>query len=186
MRKYQVGFTIIELMVTLVVLAIVIAIAVPSFTGIIQRNTSVAIGEEFVTALNFARVEALKRRSSVSLCPSNDDGTACGNNWSDGWIAFVDGATETADSVTVSEVLRVWNDMNRNAEINVSRDNAAVNFIRFAGMGILAKVNGSTNPISATAKQANCSGEAARTITIGISGMVNSKTALCAEAEDEQ
>lgn len=184
MRRYQSGFTIIELMVTLAVLAIVMAIAIPSFTGQIQRNSSLAIGEDFVTALNFARNEAIKRKVPISICPSNDDGTQCGTSWSAGWMVFVDGApSEAESSATVSEVLRLWSDINPRAEITVSRGGASADFIRFAGMGVLARIGGAMDSVNITAQLANCSGEASREINIGPSGMVNSRPVQCGSSQ---
>jgi type IV fimbrial biogenesis protein FimT len=186
MRKYQVGFTIIELMVTLVVLAVLIAMVAPAFNSLIQRNTSTALGEEFVTALNFARSEAIKRRAPVSICASNDAGTSCGDDWSNGWIVFIDEAAETATdyTFTAAKALRFWNDINRNAEITVKRNAVAINFVRFAGMGVLARNNSA--PIVASLQYADCTGDAARTVSIGLSGMVNSRSDLCVEASNEE
>lgn len=185
MRRFQIGFTIIELMVTLIVLAIVMAIVVPNFTGLINRNASLAIGEEMITAFNFARTEAIKLRQPVSICPSDDDATGCGDDWSNGWIVYTDGATETADSTTVSSVLRVWNDISSSAELAVSRGANAVDFVRFTGMGMLARVGGSTDSVSVTAQQKNCSGEAARNITIGLAGIISSKGTQCSEPDND-
>lgn len=188
MRKYQVGFTIIELMVTLVVLAVLIAMVAPAFNSLIQRNTSAALGEEFVTALNFARSEAIKRRAPVSICASNDAGTSCGNDWSKGWIVFIDDAAETATgyTFTAAKALRFWNDINRNAEITVKRNAAEINFVRFAGMGVLARNNPTPAEIVASVQYADCTGDAARTVSIGLSGMVNSRSAVCVEASNEE
>jgi len=75
------GFTLIELMITIAVLAVVLAIAVPSFQGMINRNRLVASGNEVVAALQLARMEAVRRNSRVELCPSTN-GTACsGSDW---------------------------------------------------------------------------------------------------------
>src|SRR5690606_42155017 len=117
MRRFQIGFTIIELMVTLIVMAIIMAIVVPNFTGLINRNASLAIGEEMITAFNFARTEAIKLRQPVSICPCDDDATGCGEDWSNGWIVYTDGARESADPTTVSGVLCVWIEINSSAEL---------------------------------------------------------------------
>jgi len=44
--------------------------------------------QEFYGVISFARSEAIKRGSFVSICKSAD-GSQCGGNWSDGWIVFV-------------------------------------------------------------------------------------------------
>src|SRR5690606_41924737 len=112
MRGYKKGFTIIELMVTLAVLAIVLGIAIPSFNTQIQRNGSLGLGEEFVSALNFARTEAIKRRAPVSICASNAAVSACdGTDRSNGWIVFVDEEPEGRANIDVGTELRKWNEI---------------------------------------------------------------------------
>jgi type IV fimbrial biogenesis protein FimT len=60
-----------------------------------------------LTALNFARSEAVKRGAIVSLCPSADQASCGGTDWSGGWIAFVNpNGDATVDAGEV--ILRVW------------------------------------------------------------------------------
>ncbi|MDT8410194.1 MAG: GspH/FimT family pseudopilin [Wenzhouxiangellaceae bacterium] len=100
MRK-QLGFTIMELMIAIVVLAILTTLAVPSFRTFVQNNRLAAQANEMVATFQLARSEALKRGYNVQVCSSNN-GATCGGGWKDGWIAIADpgGANE--------ELLRVW------------------------------------------------------------------------------
>ena len=115
--KNEKGFTLVELMVTLTVAVILLALAVPAFNDFVQANRISAQANELVTAINLARDEALKRRQTVSICNSND-GATCSGTWVDGWIVFsnLDGDT-TIDTGTAGipddEVLRVWDAMPR-------------------------------------------------------------------------
>lgn len=81
------GFTLIELMVTLAVAAILLTIGVPSFRDLMIKSRLSGQVQEFYGTLNFARSEAIKRGNYVSICKSSD-GSQCGGNWSDGWIVF--------------------------------------------------------------------------------------------------
>jgi type IV fimbrial biogenesis protein FimT len=74
------AFTLIELMVTIAVASVLLAIAVPSFNQLIVANRLTAQANEVVAALNFARSEAIKRNTRVSFCrvePANPD--VCAN-----------------------------------------------------------------------------------------------------------
>jgi type IV fimbrial biogenesis protein FimT len=86
------GFTLIELMVTISVLSILLAIAVPNFTTFIRNNRLATQTNAVIGALNYARAEASTRGQSVSVCAANQARNACdnANNWMNGWIIFTD------------------------------------------------------------------------------------------------
>ena len=101
------GFTLIELMATLLIAAIIVTFAVPGFRSMVERNRVAAAVNQLVGGVAFARSAAVTRATPVTLCPSTT-GTSCNKTvpWQDGWIAFTDGGT--AGKVDGSdEILRV-------------------------------------------------------------------------------
>ena len=97
------GFTLIEMMVTVAILAILIAAVTPSFRGLLRDNQAATQANALVTSLMLARSEAIKRNAPVVMCRSNT-GTSCvGSNWADGWIVFADannnGAVNTGETI---------------------------------------------------------------------------------------
>lgn len=79
------GFTLVELMVTIAVAAVLLMIAVPSYRNIINANRLSTAANEMVGALNVARMEAIKRNGSVQFCSNASAnntgdtlGSACG------------------------------------------------------------------------------------------------------------
>jgi len=78
------GFTIIELMTTIVILAILVAIAVPSFNDLILSTRIKGAASDIYGALTLARSEAIKRNSNVTIGPLTVSGL-----WSDGWQVLV-------------------------------------------------------------------------------------------------
>lgn len=102
------GFTLIELIVALAVLAVLTALAVPSFRETMQNNRLVTRSNDIVTALNLARSEAIKRGEVVNV-------SANGANWNSGILvrtasgtdirvfpAFTGNITVTAALTTIS------------------------------------------------------------------------------------
>ncbi len=91
MHKKNSGFTLIELLVTIAVGAIVLAIGVPSFQNLIQTNQLATQTNKFISSLNYARSEAVKRKQNVIICPSSAlDSCNAGNAFENGWLVYVD------------------------------------------------------------------------------------------------
>jgi type IV fimbrial biogenesis protein FimT len=86
--KKQSGLTLVELMITLVVIGILLAAAAPSFTSHIKDNRRTTFINELVSSLNLARSEAAKSNRMVAICPSSDGLACAGNNYDAGWIVF--------------------------------------------------------------------------------------------------
>ncbi|WP_232207664.1 GspH/FimT family pseudopilin [Pseudoxanthomonas sp. J35] len=72
-----------ELIITIAVLAILLTLAVPSFTSVINSNRLTAQANELVADLQFARSEAVRRNQRVTVCPSVDSAACSGAaDWS--------------------------------------------------------------------------------------------------------
>jgi len=90
-KHMQTGFTLIELMITLAIASILISMAVPSFTHSIQNNKVLAETNMLLSAIAYARSEAIKRGNKVTICASKSFSatTPCdSNDWSDGWVIY--------------------------------------------------------------------------------------------------
>ncbi len=72
------GFTLIEMMVTLAVLAILVTVAIPNYQAFVLNSRMTAQANDFLASLQLARSEAIKRNASVTM-------SAKGDGWEDGW-----------------------------------------------------------------------------------------------------
>lgn len=99
------GFTLLELLITMAMIAIVASLAAPSFDSSISRNNVQSMRDSLFNAMQYARSEALKRKMPVGVCASADQST-CANdtNWHLGWIVFVDQNGNGTQDGTVDEV----------------------------------------------------------------------------------
>ena len=87
------GFTLIEVLTIMLVVAILASIGLPSMNRMLENNRLSANTNRLVSSLYAARSEAVKRNTSAVICTRNIAGNACGGagtTWNDGWIVFVD------------------------------------------------------------------------------------------------
>jgi len=88
MKRRQRGLTLIELMVTLAVAIVVLAIGIPAFNSMSARDMSAATVNSLVTALQQARMEAISRGSGISVQAESGD-------WAKGWFTCCDAGGQT-------------------------------------------------------------------------------------------
>lgn len=88
-REAVLGFTLVELMIVLVIVAVIMAVAAPGFSTLIERTRLKSFANEVVSSVYLARSEAIKRNAEVRMCASNN-GEDCnaGGEWHKGWIVI--------------------------------------------------------------------------------------------------
>lgn len=102
-RKGNGGLTLIELIITVAVLAVAAAIAYPSFSGVIHSNRLAGATNSMLAALNLARSEAVRSNRGAGICPTVDRTKCEGTDWNNGTLVFLDhdgdGGWSDGDSV---------------------------------------------------------------------------------------
>lgn len=89
MRSWSNGFTLIEMMIVLVILAVVLGFAVPAFQQVRLATRLTSYANDLVGSLYLARGEAIKRNNQVRLCATSDGATcATSGGWQQGWIVL--------------------------------------------------------------------------------------------------
>lgn len=93
----QRGFSLLELMVVLAIIAIIVAVAIPDYQASMAANREKSASNNLLGAMQFARSEAITRRTGVTVCASSD-GSSCGADWSAG------GIVRTTDGVVLRTI----------------------------------------------------------------------------------
>lgn len=105
MKRISNGFTLLELLIVMVIAAIIMSMAIPSFTSLIARNKTTNYRDLLFHDVSLARNSALSGAASVSICSADTAGTGCSNStdWLNGWLVFsdmnADGVIDTGDDV---------------------------------------------------------------------------------------
>ena len=88
--KRSQGFTIIELMMAIMIMAILAFVAAPAMRDMIQRNKVEVTATSIMRSIVAARSEAISRNQPVVMCSSTDGATCSTGGWDDGWISYAD------------------------------------------------------------------------------------------------
>jgi type IV fimbrial biogenesis protein FimT len=168
MKRRARGFSLLELMIALTMLAILVGLAAPSYRAFTRNNTVTAAHNDLVTSLTLARSEALRRNRTVSVCASAD-GASCGDatNWNTGWIAFTDrDAAGTIDGT--DEVLQVWQ-----PQVDDLLFAADAGFLQYAptGMGVAT--------LTVDISWSGCTGKRMRRVSVLVTGAVTGESRNC-------
>lgn len=139
-KTSQSGFTLVELITTMAIVAVLLTIGIPSIQTMMRNNRVAVHANEFISALNFARSEAVKLGgdSLVILCPGTSSGCS-GSDWGNGWIVFVD-TDKSGNWSSDDMILRVYDALGGND--NLVADSNIGSYIAFAADGSARRAGG--------------------------------------------
>jgi type IV fimbrial biogenesis protein FimT len=110
MKNRSAGFTLFELMIGIGIMGILLAMAVPSFQEYGRNTRVLAFNNDLITAFNYARNEAIRQGTPVTVCASSNF-TGCAGSvagFQTGWIVFTD-AVGAVGTVNVGDtILQMW------------------------------------------------------------------------------
>lgn len=139
----QRGFTLVELIVAIAILAILLGVAVPSFRGAIAANRVTSSTNELVGAMALARSEAIRRGSRISVCKSANGATcAAAGGWEQGWIVFVDTNRPGGDAAVNNGDVILTRTGVQPAGLSMLGAAAVANYVSFAADGSVRTMAG--------------------------------------------
>lgn len=161
------GFTLLELLVTLAIAAIITTVGIPSFSGLIRDSRMTAITNDFMTAFNYARSEAAVQNKDVRLLSTS--GSA--GDWASGWEVRVD-ANDDGDFTDSGELLRSHEAITNGYSLNVSSGITLGTQITYESTGLMKGVIGGTFFICE-----NSDASSARSVVINSVGRARTESA---------
>ncbi len=135
-RANHLGFTIYELLITMLIIGIILTIGVPSFTSFTQNSRISGTANDLHSSFQLARSEAARSKSNITICASAnsmDAGANCGGTFDDGWIIFIDLNGDIDRSGDGENVLRAHPAPSDRLAITT---NAGANYFSFAPSGL--------------------------------------------------
>jgi len=177
----ETGFTLVELMITLVVVGILLAAALPQLETFTKNNRLASQTNDLVAAIQLARTEAVKRGVNTVVCASTDQASCSGNNadWVSGWLVFSDfDLDDTVDAGADATLCEPTEDCVMRTVTGLSYDStvaASAATLRFLPTGLAS--NGGNVTIDLVAH--DCERDQVRRVTITTQGHTIVTTRNC-------
>jgi len=154
---------------TVAVLAILVALATPSFQQFTRNNRVTAVNNDLITALNMTRSEAARRSVPVTVCASVDGATcATAADWASGWIVFQN-AGAAGVVAQQSDIVQKWGSA-PGGMVRFATDSA---YIQYQPTG--------TTDVAATidVSYQGCQGMHMRHVQVSLVGMISTQLQQC-------
>lgn len=163
------GFTLIELMVTIALVAVMMTLAAPSFVQYQRNSELTSLTNTLLAAINAARSEAMKTGKSAFVQP-------LGTGWKSGWVVYVDRQKQATPNTTITVQQQEAVKPHFSITGNSTADDATTGstpYIRFDSSGYSVKTDGSPAALTLTIQRSDTSSVAEiRRIVVARTGRV--------------
>lgn len=172
-RPPPAGLTLVEVLVAVAIAMVLLVVAAP-YMASMYRNVGLSTqAHEFLSTLNYARSEAVKRHQRVTVCKSAN-GLECTtqDDWEQGWIVFVD-ADNAAQVADTGDILRVRGALGE--EVSLSGNQPVRNYVSYVANGATQYVSGAFQAGTLTL----CQNERGVKFILARAGRVRTESATC-------
>ncbi|MCG8370160.1 MAG: GspH/FimT family pseudopilin [Proteobacteria bacterium] len=132
-KRTQAGFTLYELLITVLVVGVVLALSVPNLQAFTQNSRITGAANDLHSALHLARSESSRAKTNITVCASAD-GNNCGGAWEQGFIVFADMEPDLNRAGADETILRVHGALDDSLTLAVA-DDATYFTYSSAGLG---------------------------------------------------
>jgi type IV fimbrial biogenesis protein FimT len=172
------GFTLVELMITISVAAILVAVGVPSFRYVTTSNRVSSEINGLLGDMQFARAEAIREGQTVTVCASANGATCSGStNWKTGWLVFSDtGVIGTLDGT--DPLLKMQRTFSGQDTLQTNHNISAVTFSREGFAQALP------SPVTFTLHDSTANAQYTRCLSLTIVGALSTQVGGARTAEN--
>lgn len=177
------GFTLVELITAMALVAILLTAGIPGLSTLLHNSRLTTAINDFVSHVHFARSEAIRRGSRVTLCKSAD-GTSCTTqgDWAQGWLVFSD-PNHNARLDADETLLRLHNGFTH-AQLSLSGNSKLQDYISYTGNGFSRRISGAPQNGTLVLCDSRGFGAHARAIVINNTGRLSNIPAAESSARD--
>lgn len=143
--RTQAGFTLYELLITVLIVGVVLTFAVPNMQDFARNSRMTSTANDLHAAFHLARSESSRAKTNITVCASSNSMTAgadCGGTWDQGYIVFVDTNGDLSRSGATETVLRAHGAIADGVMMAVAND---ATFFSFASTGLGRTIVGNTS-----------------------------------------
>ncbi len=135
-KRAQIGFTLYELMITLLIVGVVLTLGMPNLTAFTQNSRITTTANDLHAAFQVARSEAARSKATITICASDNstDATAdCQGDWEDGFIIFLDLNGDIARAGADESLLRAHPAVAKGVNLVIANDSK---YFSYASTGL--------------------------------------------------
>ena len=135
-KRLQNGFTLYELLITMLIVGVVLTLGVPNLAEFTANSRLTGTANDLHASFQLARSEAARAKANITICASADalsGAPSCGGTWDQGYIVFIDDNGDLAFGGGTETVLRVHGPSDSNITLAVANDAA---YFSYASSGL--------------------------------------------------
>ena len=143
-KRTQAGFTLYELLITVLIVGVILTFAVPNMQDFARNSRMTSTANDLHAAFHLARSESSRAKTNITVCASSNSMTAgadCQGTWNQGYIVFVDTNGDLSRAGATETVLRAHGPIADGVMLAVSDD---ATFFSFASTGLGRTIVGNT------------------------------------------
>jgi type IV fimbrial biogenesis protein FimT len=147
-KRIHAGFTLYELLVTLLIVGVVLTLGVPNLSNFARNSRVTSTSNDLHSTFHMARSAAARAKTNITICASADsmtDAADCGGTWDQGYIVFIDDNADQQRNAVGETVLRAVPESATGITLAVEDD---ATYFMFASSGLGRRDVANNVPVS--------------------------------------